>query len=129
MATRSASKLGKRNPMWKGDEVQYSALHIWVRTHLPKTDYCQVCGIKPPLDLANISSSFNEVTYTRDFKNWQWLCRRCHMIQDGRIDKMYRGGRPRLYNSCTACERKHEAKGYCTKHYQQFRTKGYVNDN
>ena len=117
--------------MWRGDEVQYSALHQWVRTHFPKTKYCKICKERPPLDLSNISPKPNRKTYTRDFSNWQWLCRRCHMLEDGRIERMYRGGRPVLHKVCTVlnCNKKHEAKGYCPKHYQQLRTKGKVNDN
>jgi len=36
----------------------------------------------PPHDLAN------KGTYDRKLKNWEWLCRKCHMIKDGRMKKL-----------------------------------------
>lgn len=72
-----------RNPMWCGDSVGVSALHLWVRGHLSKPDKCQKCGLVPPYDLANITGIYN-----RDFNNWKYYCRRCHMISDGRLFRL-----------------------------------------
>lgn len=71
---------GSKNGQWKGDNVSYKSLHEWVKNHTPKPSFCQICGIKPPYDLANISGK-----YLRDLNDWQYLCRRCHMISDNRI--------------------------------------------
>lgn len=78
---------GTNNGMWKGDEVGYGKLHIWVRLYLPKPDKCEMCKKAEPHDLANITGVYN-----REFKNWQYLCRRCHMLSDGRMKnlKQYR---------------------------------------
>lgn len=77
---------------WKGDEVGYEGLHCWIRRHKPKSELCESCGKVPPRDLANISQE-----YKRDINDFEWLCRRCHMVKDGRIEKMengfYRGER------------------------------------
>ena len=78
-------KFGSDNPMWKGKDVGYASLHEYVRSHLPKPELCQSCGVKPALDLAN------KGTYDRDFKNWEWLCRSCHMRKDGRMGNLWRG--------------------------------------
>lgn len=75
-------KKGENNPLWRGDNVKYSGLHAWVRTRFPKTDYCEICSLKPPRDLAN------KGIYDRNLENWEWLCRKCHMTKDGRISKM-----------------------------------------
>ena len=76
------NKLGNKNPMWKGDKVTIkAALHEWVRAYYPKKQ-CEYCGAKDNLDLANITG-----TYNRDFLNWRRLCRKCHMLSDGRINK------------------------------------------
>jgi hypothetical protein len=75
----SLAKLGEKNPHWKGDKVGNRELHRWVRRHLPAPDLCQHCKIKPPADLANITG-----IYEGDFKNWSYLCRKCHIKQDGR---------------------------------------------
>jgi hypothetical protein len=74
---------GETNSMWKGTDVKYEALHIWVRKHLPKTQTCLVCNKTSPYDIANITGVYN-----RDFNNWQWLCRRCHMLSDGRMKNL-----------------------------------------
>lgn len=76
-------KLGDKNPMWKGDQVSYTSLHEYVRKHLPVPERCEVCHEVKSLDLANISQK-----YKRDLSDWEYLCRRCHMIKDGRLDKI-----------------------------------------
>jgi hypothetical protein len=73
----------EKNNMWQGNNVGISALHGWMTRHKPKPEVCEICKIKPPYDLANISGK-----YKRDINDFQWICRRCHMIQDGRLDKI-----------------------------------------
>lgn len=69
--------------MWKGDEVKYGSLHDWIKWHKPKDLACNNCQkVTSKLDLANISQ-----TYLRDLSDWEWLCRRCHMVKDGRLEK------------------------------------------
>src|SRR3990167_4470940 len=75
------SKLGNRNPMWKGALFGNNALHLWVKAHLKKSPVCDSCNSVPPRDLAN------KGIYDRDFANWEWLCRRCHMRKDGRLER------------------------------------------
>lgn len=79
----SLSKIGAKNPKWMGDKVGYSGLHYWVRSRLPKTKLCESCKKFPPHDLANISQK-----YKRDLSDWEWLCRKCHMMKDGRLEAM-----------------------------------------
>lgn len=73
---------GERNGQWKGDDVSYSALHDYIKYHLPKPTQCSDCGLDKPLDLANISQE-----YKRDLSDWEWLCRTCHMTKDGRLER------------------------------------------
>ena len=77
------SKLAENNPMWKGDKVGYAALHKWIKSRLPKPKFCQNCKKISPYDLANISQD-----YVRDLLDWEWLCRKCHMMGDGRIKNL-----------------------------------------
>lgn len=72
---------GLLNHQWKGDNVKMDGLHAWVRKYLKKPDLCQNCYKKEPYDLANKGE------YSRDFKQWEWLCRKCHMLKDGRIER------------------------------------------
>lgn len=73
-------KLGHKNEKhyeWKGDDVGYDAIHEWIRRHLSAPKLCQMCNNIRPFDLANITGIYN-----RDFKNWKYLCRSCHMKFD-----------------------------------------------
>lgn len=71
--------------MWTGDKVGYQAVHGWVRRRLIKPKVCVDCKDNPPKDLANISQK-----YLRNLTDWEWLCRRCHMIKDGRLNKLHK---------------------------------------
>ena len=79
---RRLSQLGDRGNNWKGDGVGYTGLHSWIRKRMPKPANCAYfCG-SAPHDLANISGE-----YKRELSDWHWLCRRCHMKEDGRLAK------------------------------------------
>lgn len=75
------SRIGSKNPMWVGDDVGYTGLHAWVKRYLKKPKLCQDCNKSPAYDLAN------KGIYDRNLSNWEWLCRRCHMTKDGRLEK------------------------------------------
>ena len=78
----SEVKISEKNPMWKGDKVKYHGLHAWLRVRLVKPILCVICKKRTALDLAN------KGIYNRDFKNWHWLCRHCHMETDGRLKNL-----------------------------------------
>ena len=80
---RKGINLGAANGIWKGDNVGYSALHNWATSHIPKPQACSNCGQSRRLEIANISQQ-----YKRDTTDWEWLCRRCHMTKDGRMEKI-----------------------------------------
>jgi len=80
---RKSAKIGEKNPLWKGENVQYGALHAWVSRNKPKPSLCEECNEAPPYDLANISQE-----YKRDIDDFEWICRVCHMTKDGRIEKL-----------------------------------------
>ena len=84
--TMKTSRLGEQNPMWKGDNVGLNSLHQWVRSRLVKPLFCQNCKKVPPYDLANISQ-----VYKRDLSDWEWLCRKCHMVKDNRMLNLQKG--------------------------------------
>ncbi len=69
------------NHTWRGDDVHIGTLHQWIKTYKPKPKLCESCHIKPPRDCANISGN-----YLRDVNDFEWLCRRCHMLKDGRLE-------------------------------------------
>jgi hypothetical protein len=73
----------EKNGRWRGQYVGYKAIHDWVKYHKPKSPDCDKCHKNKPLDLANKSG-----LYRRDLRDWEWLCRRCHLISDGRMEKL-----------------------------------------
>lgn len=76
------AKIGKANPKWV-EKPSYNAVHGWVKRNKHKPSQCDDCGLDKRLDLANISQ-----LYLRDINDWEWLCRRCHMLKDGRMDNL-----------------------------------------
>lgn len=77
------AKFGKKNPNWKGDSVGYTALHRWFRRNYPPPKRCADCKKVKKLEAANKSGK-----YLRDPRDWEYLCRRCHMRKDGRLEKI-----------------------------------------
>ena len=73
---------GSKNGMWKGDQVSYRSLHEWINHKLKKPAVCGDCGLPKRLEAANISGE-----YKRDLSDWEYICRRCHMLKDGRMEK------------------------------------------
>lgn len=69
----------EKSHRWKGDNVGYKFLHIFMRRIKPKPDLCEYCGLVPPYDLANVSGIYN-----RDPESYRYLCRKCHRRQDKR---------------------------------------------
>jgi len=117
---------GKGNPYWGGVEksekgsFKLSALHISITKQLPKPKYCNCCRKVTPIDLANISQK-----YKKDLSDWEWLCRKCHMIKDGRLEKLNanRRGLVKPLINCKICDekKKNKAYGYCLQCYEKIR--------
>lgn len=93
----------ERNNNWKGDNIGYGGIHCWVKRYLVKPNNCSICKENKRLDLANISQK-----YKRDLKDWEWLCRKCHMTKDGRLKKFlsFNDARKKEYKFCKNCENK-----------------------
>jgi hypothetical protein len=77
------SKLKNKNPNWNNGGESYTGIHNWGRYNVPKPIMCQDCGKEPPRDLANISNE-----YKKEVSDWEWLCRKCHMNKDGRMNNL-----------------------------------------
>jgi len=93
---RSKNK-AEKNGMWKGDSVGYFSLHKWVAKRIQKPDICPCCNINKPHDITN------KGVYDRNLDNWEWLCRKCHMTKDGRMDNLIKIEPFGLTNNCIEC--------------------------
>lgn len=71
-----------KNPSYKGDNVGYRGLHLWVEKKLGKPTTCRHCGktglAGKKIHWANISKK-----YKRELTDWIRLCVPCHAIYDG----------------------------------------------
>lgn len=76
----SKAMMGMQNHNWVGDAISYKALHQWIRRRLPMPPVCQLCMEREPHDLANTTGNYN-----REFLNYAWYCRSCHMLVDHRM--------------------------------------------
>lgn len=75
-----ARKTNWIRPTW--DNLLYESKHAYIRRHKPKPLFCEECHKVSPIDVANISG-----LYLRDINDYRWLCRKCHMKSDGRLEK------------------------------------------
>jgi hypothetical protein len=119
------TRRGELAPSWTGDKVGYFGLHNWIKKIFPKPECCMNCRLEKKLDLANISG-----LYKREITDWTWLCRKCHMLSDGRLNRLAQGERltlaergkwSRRYDKCRGCGQttpKHHAQGYCKPCYR-----------
>jgi hypothetical protein len=84
------NRMGAGNPAWKGDRVKYSSLHCWIRENLIKPDECEICSKTyryNPLGNQKFNWSNKDHKYRRIKKEWQFLCRSCHMKYDYKLRK------------------------------------------
>lgn len=78
---RKSYAQSEKNPMWRGSDVGYTALHTWIGRTLGKPKRCENCGTESAkaYDWANLSGE-----YRREKSDWKRLCRSCHTMHDGR---------------------------------------------
>lgn len=56
----------------------YKNAHKWGRLNIRKPLRCIRCKLKKTLDLSN-----NSGFYLLDLNDWEYICRRCHILKDG----------------------------------------------
>ena len=83
---------------WKGDEAGYFSKHSWINRHFIKPDKCEICGVK--------SSNFNWCSknhkYTRNIKDYLYLCVSCHKKYDLKFNIKHKVGK------CKVCGKNFE---------------------
>ena len=71
---------GEKHWSWKGDKVQYRALHQWVVNNLGQPDTCENCGKKGTGH--NMHWANKSRLYKRKLTDWVRLCPKCHGAYD-----------------------------------------------
>ncbi len=108
--SKKGINLDKKNGMWKGNQVGYEALHIWIKARLPKPKRCQKCNKKKKLELCNKSGK-----YKRILSDWIYMCRSCNMDTDDRKKNLLKGHLGRKLKSCQICGDMTKGIKYCKK--------------
>ncbi|KKL16471.1 hypothetical protein LCGC14_2495220, partial [marine sediment metagenome] len=83
---KKGKNTGIENYMWRGDDVKYVGLHMWVYSKLGKPKTCEHCK-KSGLKGRKIHWANKSGKYKRDLKDWIRLCVPCHKEYDSR-DRM-----------------------------------------
>jgi len=87
-------------------KVSYMALHKWVTKKLGRPNYCEHCksSSAKKYEWSNVSGK-----YLRDVRDWQRLCKSCHVIYDQKEREV----------SCAVCGKKVKTlsgkRKFCTK--------------
>lgn len=93
-------QVGENNPNYRNlkEDATKKALHAYVSRYFPKSEHpiCMLCDNSPSHDLACITGIYN-----REFKNWAWFCKSCHMKYDNIVRNFKGKRRGKAKNSIT----------------------------
>jgi hypothetical protein len=78
--SRACSKFGASNPMWKTGSITAATGRNRAQYRFKNLGQCQRCD-KPAMDRHHKDGN----TGNNDATNVEFLCRRCHMLEDGRL--------------------------------------------
>ena len=108
---------GSRHPAWKGDAARPETKRgRYENRSLPPGTICQRCD-KPAIDRHHKDGN----TGNNDAGNIAFLCRRCHMSEDGRLERMRNNKPPPQHlGDCENCGVKsvRRTRGRCHACYQ-----------
>lgn len=91
-------KFGKESPDWKGDNVGYRGLHLWITKQFGVPSKCELCG---DTSSDNRYEWANKGNYTRNKEDWEQLCVACHRLKDGWVEKVAKLNKGRIKNVYT----------------------------
>lgn len=106
------------------ENISYEHLHRRIGKILGRPDRCSKCKKVGKVDLANISNEYRE-----DVTDWEWLCRKCHMESDGRMNNLHRYPKTLTFIRCKQCNKKFMPKQSKIKFCSKPCSTLYVNYN
>lgn len=75
------SKLGEKNPNWKGENACSQSGRLRAENWFPNPKPCEICNSQKSERHHKDGNTLNN-----DPGNIQWLCRKHHMVEDGRME-------------------------------------------
>jgi ribosomal protein L37E len=90
---------GQENGAWKGNAIRTASGRSRART-LYQIGPCERCG-----QASHDRHHKDDNTKNNHPDNIEILCRRCHMMIDGRLDKLRKLGKPRKRSALVNCQR------------------------
>lgn len=78
--TVASMQVKEKHPSWRGEEVSYGALHVWLKKNKTKTGSCSLCGAQRYTEWANVNP---ERKRSRNLDDYIEVCKPCHMRIDG----------------------------------------------
>lgn len=115
---------GDQFSQWKGDDASPSAKRTRARKRFKHLGICEKCGKKSACDRHHIDAN----TGNNVRSNIMFLCRRCHMEIDGRLEAFIHSKRnSKSAQPCKVCGRlaKPLRKGRCGACAERFRRNGF----
>ena len=76
--TMSSERRRDGNPAWRGNDVGYFGIHLWLRNNFEYPKHCENCGQDKKLDWALMDGK----DYERKRENFMALCRGCHLAME-----------------------------------------------
>ena len=83
---KKGENLRENNPVWKGKNVKYAGLHMWIKSNFGVPKKCMLCGTKEKRTYHWINKDGN---YTRNKEDWTTACVPCHKRYDLKRSKNY----------------------------------------
>lgn len=74
------NQTGELHHRWKGEDVSYHALHVWLRNNKTKTGRCSKCDAERYTEWGNVSKDRKR---SRNLDDYIEICKPCHMEMDG----------------------------------------------
>lgn len=111
--SRAGKATGEDNSKWKGDDVGYVGIHLWMRRKYGKATTCEREGCtRTYVHWANISGF-----YKRERDDWMQLCAKHHLEYDG-----YRRWVGHIKNKDKKCHcgERVLSSGLCSIHYNRL---------
>lgn len=116
----------EEHPGWKGDKASKAAKNLRARKWFDITGMCERCGVEPACDRHHKDGNPGH----NERSNIAFLCRRCHMEVDGRLERLIEigqsGRRKQPPKPCVNCGKpsKPLSHGRCINCAAYFRRRG-----